>query len=80
MKQIPITALVEMIEAMRSEASGRFTAGEIEIFGEVLKVLRSHEQLPIDKRKEMVTLLAVQALRLLLSPEIFQMIEHHLKF
>jgi hypothetical protein len=80
MANIPITALVETIEAMRSEASGRFTAGEVEIFGEVLIVLRSYEQLPMDRRKETVILLAVQALRLFLSPEIFQMIEHHLKF
>jgi hypothetical protein len=80
MTNIPISALIETIEAMRSEASGRFTTGEVEIFGEVLIVLRGYEQLPMDRRKETVVLVVVQVLRLFLSPEIFQMIEHHLKF
>lgn len=80
MTNIPISALIETIEAMRSEASGRFTAGEVEIFGKVLIVLRGYEQLPMDRRKETVVLVVVQVLRLFLSPEIFHMIEHHLKF
>ena len=80
MEQIPISVLIETIEAMHSEKSGRFTTGEIEMFGEVLKVLQSFEKLPMDRRKEAVLFIVVHVLRIFMNPDLFREIEHFFKF
>jgi hypothetical protein len=80
MEQIPISVLIERIEAMRSEKSGRFTTGEVEMFGEVLKVLRSFEKLPMDRRKETVLFIVVHVLRIFMNPDLLREFEHFFKF
>lgn len=80
MAEFTIPQLIESIDAMRSEESGRFTTGEVEIFDEVLKVLRSYDSLPMDRRKEAVLYITVQILRIFLNPELLRELEHFFKF
>ena len=80
MANIPIFALIDEIEAMRSEKSGRFTAGEIEILENTLEILKDLERLPTDQRKEAMILIMVQLLRFFLNHDVLREMGHFLKF